>query len=357
MPEYTLVSERDATIAALDPCDVLGVDTEFMREKTFFAQLCLVQLATPEEIFCVDPLADFEMSSFWREISDKTWVVHSARQDIEVVHQSAGCMPHTLFDTQIAAGLLGYAPQLGYAGLVSKLFGVEIAKSHTRADWTQRPLSEALLQYAAEDVEYLLPAYDALAESLDHKGRLSWVQQDSSLLLDPALYQVDPLRAIDRLKGARNLRGRSRTAAAKLAGWRESEAVRTNRPRQWILRDSALLQLAKSLPSSIGDLARIEQLSPRLVRRAGDDLLALIANSAGEHANYRPPAPSDEQHKMLLKSMQSAVAECADDLGVVPEIIASRKELSAAIVSGTRDSRVFSGWRKEQIGERLLQLL
>lgn len=357
MPEYTLVSERDATIADLDACDVLGVDTEFMREKTFFAQLCLVQLATPEDIFCVDPLADFEMSSFWRKISDKTWVVHSARQDIEVVHQSAGCMPRTLFDTQIAAGLLGYAPQLGYAGLVSELFGVEIAKSHTRADWTRRPLSEALLQYAAEDVEYLLPAYDALAESLDHKGRLSWAQQDSSLLLDPALYQVDPLRAIERLKGARNLRGRSRTAAANLAGWRESEAVRTNRPRQWILRDSSLLELAKSLPSSIGDLARIEQLPPRLIRRAGDELLALIADSAGEHANYRPPAPSNEQHNMLLKSMQSTVAECADDLGVVPEIIASRKELSAAIVSGTRDSRVFSGWRKEQIGERLLQLL
>ncbi len=357
MPEYTLVSERDMTFADFNAYDILGVDTEFMREKTFFAQLCLVQLATPEEIFCVDPLADFEMSSFWKEISNKTWVVHSARQDIEVVHQSAERMPRTLFDTQIAAGLLGYAPQLGYAGLVNELFGVEIAKLHTRADWTRRPLSEALLQYAAEDVEYLLPAHDVLAELLDRKGRLSWAQQDSALLLDPALYRVDPLRAIDRVKGARNLRGRSRTAATKLAGWRESEALRTNRPRQWILRDSTLLELATNLPSSAGDLAGIDQLPPRLVRRAGDDLLALIADSAGDDSDYRPPAPSDEQHKILLKSMKSDVAECADDLGVAPEIVASKKELSAAILFGTRDSRVFSGWRKKQVGERLLQLL
>ena len=357
MPEYTLVSERDTMITDLDAYDVLGVDTEFMREKTFFAQLCLVQLATPEGIFCVDPLADIEMSSFWKEISNKAWIVHSARQDIEVVYQSAELMPRTLFDTQIAAGLLGHAPQLGYAGLVTELFGVEIAKSHTRADWTQRPLSEALLQYAAEDVEYLLPAHDELAELLDRKGRLSWVQQDSALLLDPALYQVDPLRAIDRLKGARNLRGRSRTAATKLASWRESEALRTNRPRQWIFRDSALLELATSLPSSAGDLAQIEQLPPRLLKRVGDDLLALIADSAGDRDDCRPPPPTDEQQKVLLKSMQSTVAECADDLGVAPEIIASKKELSAAIVSETRDSRVFSGWRRQQIGERLLQLL
>ncbi len=357
MPKYTLVSERDATIADLDAYDTLGVDTEFMREKTFFAQLCLVQLATPEDIFCVDPMADFEMSSFWKEVCDKSWVVHSARQDIEVVYQAARRMPRSLFDTQIAAGLLGYAPQLGYAALVSELFGVEIAKSHTRADWTRRPLSEALLQYAAEDVQYLLPAYDALAESLDRKGRLSWMQQDSALLLDSALYKIDPLRAVDRLKGARNLRGRSRTAAAKLAGWRESEALRTNRPRQWILRDSALIELATSLPSSTRDLARNEQLPARLARRAGDELLALISDSAADHGDDRPPAPADAQHKTLLKSMQSTVAECADDLDIAPEIIASKKELSSAIVFGTRNSRVFSGWRKKQIGERLLQLL
>ncbi len=357
MPEYTLVTERDTMIADLDACEVLGVDTEFMREKTLFAQLCLVHFATPEDIFCVDPLANIEMSSFWKDISNKVWVVHSARQDIEVAYQSAECMPRMLFDTQIAAGLLGYAPQLGYAGLVSELFGVEIAKSHTRADWTRRPLSEALLQYAAEDVEYLLPAHDVLAESLDKKGRLSWVQQDSALLLDPALYQVDPLHAIDRLKGARNLRGRSRTAATKLASWRDSEAVRTNRPRQWILRDSALLELATRLPSSASGLAQIEQLPPRLLRRVADDLLALIADSAGDRSDYHPPPPPDEQQKVLLKSMQSAVVECADDFGVAAEIIASKKELSAAIVFGTRDSRVFSGWRRNQIGDRLLDLL
>ena len=262
--------ERVDTIAAeLSRMPFVGLDTEFMREKTFFAELCLVQVATNQGIYCVDPLADLDMPHFWGSVMDTGWVVHSARQDIEVIYQAAERMPAKLFDTQIAAGLLGYAPQMGYASLVNEFFNVEIPKSHTRADWSRRPLSDAVLQYAAEDVEYLLPAQQILTEKLDQQGRLDWALEDSALLLSPALYDIDPALAINRMKGARNLRGPRRAAAARLAAWRESEALRANRPRQWIAKDAALIEVARKLPQAVAELEDIDDLPAGLVRRSG----------------------------------------------------------------------------------------
>ena len=226
MTEFTLVEHMDNIATDLGDYEKLGVDTEFMREKTYFAQLCLVQLATPGGVWCVDPIAGESLDDFWALICSRTWIVHSARQDIEVIFQTSTRMPAALFDTQVAAGLLGIQPQIGYAGLVNELFSVEIPKSHTRADWTRRPLPAELLHYAVEDVEYLLPACELLSERLDKVGRLAWAEQDSALLLDESLYTTDVSQAIDRLKGARNLRGRQRAAAAGLARWREEEALR-----------------------------------------------------------------------------------------------------------------------------------
>lgn len=356
MNNYTYIDEPDTIAADLQAHRLLGVDTEFMREKTFFAQLCLVQLATRDQAFCVDPLAGNDMQAFWSEVCLGTWVVHSGRQDIEVVFQTAQRMPAALFDTQIAAGLLGLQPQMGYAGLVQELFSVEIPKSHTRADWTQRPLPEALLSYAVEDVEYLLPAYDILAQRLEKAGRLTWAEQDSALLLEESLYSTDESQAVDRLKGARNLRGRRRAVAADLASWRESEALRRNRPRQWIIRDRVLLEIATDLPNSMRALRGVADIPARLVQRAGEELLTIVGRS-GNDTDYRPPSAPDERQKNTLKSMQTIVAKCAKSLGVEAEIVASRKELSAVILSGKKDSRVFQGWRRELVGEQLLGLL
>ena len=152
MPEYTLVDRPGALASALDALDCVAVDTEFMREKTFFSQLCLVQVAAGEHIYCVDPLTDEDLSGLWSSLLATGWVLHSGRQDIEVVYQTAGKMPVSVFDTQIAAGLLGYPPQMGYANLVKELFEVNIDKTHTRADWSRRPLPDAYLHYAAEVV-------------------------------------------------------------------------------------------------------------------------------------------------------------------------------------------------------------
>jgi ribonuclease D len=356
MTEFTLVEHTESIATDLETQVRLGVDTEFMREKTYFAQLCLVQLATPDQVWCVDPMTGEDLDAFWAVICDRTWVVHSARQDIEVIFQTSARMPAALFDTQVAAGLLGMQPQLGYAGLVRELFSVDIPKSHTRADWTQRPLPAELLQYAVEDVDYLLPAFDLLAERLDRVGRLAWAEQDSALLLDKSLYSTDLTQAVDRLKGAKNLRGRQRAVASGLARWREAEALRLNRPRQWILRDRVLLDMATKMPASKNALRDIDNFPGKVLQRAGDRLIDVIARS-GDDRHYQPPSAPNEEQKRALKAMQAIVAECADDLSLSAELIAPRKELAAAILNGNTDSRVFRGWRRELVGEKLLALL
>jgi len=363
MPEYRFVdlAEDDSLAALVDGEERIGVDTEFMREKTFHSQLCLVQVSARTGIICGDPFnlgaaGDNRSDRFWHTIMQPLWVLHSGRQDIEVIYQTCGNMPREIFDTQIAAALLGYQPQLGYANLVAELFDVDLAKSHTRADWSKRPLSDAVLHYAAEDVEYLLPAHDLLCERLDKLGRLDWAMEDSADLLDTALYQPDPDLAIDRLKGARNLHGRSRAVAAQMAAWRESEAIQKNRPRQWIMRDQPLIGIAISQPTDKAQLGEIEGLADSTIRRAGDRLLQIVADATHDASGYRPPPRPDEKQKATLKKMQQVVAGCAETLGIATEIVAPKKELSTAML-GLRESRVFKGWRRDAVGDALLELL
>jgi len=363
MPDYQLVDL--ATDSSLDRLLVdeeqIGVDTEFMREKTFFSQLCLVQVAAQETYICADPLTlddadDSRCDDFWQAITKPAWVLHSGRQDVEVVYQSSGRMPKSLFDTQIAAALLGYQPQIGYAGLVKELFDVELEKSHTRADWSKRPLSDAVLKYAIEDVAYLLPAKELLTERLTALGRMDWAREDSEDLLHVGLYDPDPDASVARLKAARNLQGRARAAAVQIAAWREREAIRSNRPRQWIMRDTVLIGVAVSAPANRAQLANIEGMPESTVRRAGDQLLSIVAETTHDSTQYQPPSRPDEKQKALLKIMQQRVSKHAESLGIASEIVAPKKELSAAIF-GSRDSRVFRGWRRASIGQYLLELL
>jgi ribonuclease D len=358
MSQHELVNlqQDESIIAELANAGLVGIDTEFMREKTFFAELCLIQLSIGRHIFCADPLGAPDLGPFWDALLRSQWVVHSGRQDMEVIFQSAGRLPPWVFDTQVAAALLGHAPQLGYAGMVSELFGVELDKSHTRADWSRRPLSAEVLRYAAEDVEYLLPAFDMLNERLDKVGRRSWAIEDSTDLLDRSLYDTDPGLAIQRLKAASNLRGAARSVASALATWREREALRRNRPRQWILRDAVLLELAQARPVSRAALQAIPGLAERTASRAGDELLDLIASATRNIGEYAPPPRPDEHQKAVLREMQKQVAACAAELGISAEVVAPKKELVAAL-NGDLDSRVFRGWRRQAIGDRLVAIL
>jgi ribonuclease D len=356
MFDYVDLSDSSSLIEDISRHAVIGLDTEFMREKTFFAELCLLQISTPDHIYCADPLVEADLAPFWNVLMARTWVVHSGRQDMEVLFEASGQMPASIFDTQVAAALLGFPPQIGYANLVAKLCNVNLAKSHTRADWTRRPLSASVIEYAAEDVAYLLPMLELLSEKLEHLNRLEWARQDSADLLDKALYQNDPALAINRLKGARNLRGQSRAVAVRLAAWRESEALQRNRPRQWILRDSVLLDIAVARPTSKLELLDIPGLSERTAQRATGEFLQLIDAARQDESEYMPPARPTEQQKSCLKVAQAAVAARAEELNIPAEILAPKKELSAAL-SGDRQSRVFRGWRKSVVGDELADIL
>jgi len=363
MPDYAFVDLRtdDSLETTLGQQARIAVDTEFVREKTFHAQLCLIQIATREQIFCADPMEldpghSERDRSLWESIAKPAWVLHAGRQDLEVIYQTVGLLPGEIFDTQVAAALLGYQPQIGYANLVRELFDVELAKSHTRADWSRRPLPAAFVEYAAEDVQFLLGAYDTLTERLDKLGRLAWAIEDSMSLLDVALYQTDFALAVKRLKGARNLRGPARSAAASLAAWREQEALERNRPRQWIMRDAVLLDIAVRQPDSRRKLGATPGLAERTAARAGERILALLAAAANTQSDYVPPGKPDERQKAVLANMQRQVSDAAEDLGVATELIAPRKDLSSALL-GNRDLRIFRGWRRALIGQRLLDLL
>lgn len=363
MPEYQFVDmNADDRLGVLIPeYSRIGIDTEFVREKTFYAELCLIQIATGNMIYCADPLGldarnDERAQALWKIIMSPAWVLHSGRQDLEVIYQTVGSLPAKIFDTQVAAALLGYQPQIGYGNLVKELFDVELAKSHTRADWAQRPLPNNLIEYAAEDVQYLLPAEDVLKERLDRVGRLRWACEDSMDLLDVALYETDPALAIDRLKGAKNLRGAARAAASRLAAWREREALRRNRPRQWIMRDAVLLDIAVTRPDTCKKLGAIPGLAPKTLARVGDDLLDALVAARGDRNDYEPPRRPSESQKALLKEMQQRVADTAEELGLATELIAPKKELSSVML-GNRDLRVFRGWRLELIGKQLLEIL
>lgn len=358
MPEFQLIPIDQATTVGerLSQQERIGIDTEFMRESTYFPQLCLIQVAIDEQLVCIDPLDSESPGGFWDALHAPAWVLHSGRQDLEVMSQVAGQLPNRVFDTQIAAALLGYAPQLGYANLVADLFDVQLAKSQTRADWSRRPLSPAALEYAAEDVEHLLPAADALTDRLRAAGRLDWALADCADLLDPALYRVDPQNAVDRIKGALSLSGHARRAAVALADWREQKALATNRPRQWILRDAVLLEIAASAPSSQSDIAAIRDLPASTARRHAGEFLAIIESARTSQDSYRPPGRPDEKQKAAMKAMQKKIASCAKELDIAAEVIAPRRELAAAL-HGDFTGRVFRGWRRELIGDDLQALL
>lgn len=332
----------------------LAADTEFLRERTYHARLCLVQLTAGGRIACIDPLADLDLEPLWQCFDRTELTLHAARQDLEVLLGAAGRLPGRIFDTQVAAALCGYPAQIGYASLVRELLGVDLGKHHTRTDWSRRPLSGEQLEYAADDVRYLEEMRAILSERLAELGRLEWARADSNVLLDPALYDPAPETAWQRLKGLGRMNERAAAAAAALAVWREREALRADRPRQWILKDAALIALAHERPEDSRALAEVEGVPAGLARRAGDQLLRVIGG-AGPSPVVRRGAPSP-QEKALVAEMSSVVRDKATELGIEPELIASQKELRRA-AAGEDGLKALDGWRGELVGEPLAALL
>ncbi len=340
----------------------IALDTEFLREKTYYPQFCLLQIATPNWVACVDPLALTDLNQLFDVIYRPgiVKVLHSSRQDLEIFFQLTGRVPSPVFDTQIAAPLLGFQENPGYAMLVSSFLNVNLSKAHTRTDWTIRPLSQAQIQYAADDVIYLCKIYQIMCERLENLGRLHWLDNDFKQLNDTELYQISPSNAWLKIKGKNKLTGKQLSIVQALCEWRESTAQTVNKPRNWLVRDDMLLELAKLQPSNVAELAKVRGINERLVNRYGRAICELI-NQAKQrapiplHENGKPPKRTQQQ-EAVVDVLTAVVRIRAEENSLNPIVLATRKDLEK-LIHGDKDNPLLHGWRFTMVGEELQCLL
>jgi ribonuclease D len=340
----------------------IALDTEFLREKTYYPVFCLLQIATPEWVVCVDPIALPDLSELFDVINNTaiTKVLHSCRQDLEIFYKLTGKVTTPVFDTQIAAPLLGFQENPGYAMLVSSFLNINLSKAHTRTDWSVRPLSEAQIQYAADDVIYLCKIYLIMCQKLEALGRLNWLEKDFELLNNTELYQISPVNAWLKVKGKNRLTGKQLSIVQALTEWREKTAQSENRPKNWLVRDDLLLELAKLQPETVEELAKVRSMNERTVRRYGKVICQLI-----NEAKIKSPIPITNKVKSakkcqkleaVLDVLTAVVRMRADENSLNPMILASRKDLEK-LLSNEAESGLLLGWRYSMVGKELQGLL
>jgi ribonuclease D len=342
------------------------VDTEFLRERTYYSKLCLVQLAVPgdeaEHAVLVDPLAkDMSLAPLYALMADESIVkvFHAARQDIEIFYIEGGVIPKPLFDTQVAAMVAGFGEQVGYETLVRKIAKSPLDKSSRFTDWSRRPLTDAQKTYALADVTHLRVIYETLAENLESSGRRGWVEEELATLTDPDTYVVVPELAWKRVK-TRTHSGKFLAIVRELAKFRETYAQTKNIPRSRVMKDDALLELASTKPASVKDLGRSRLLlrDARKGEIADGILAAVAAGLAVEPEDF--PAVDRSRDKLqvnpaladLLRVLLKAKSE---ELGVAQKLIATSSELDE-IAAGLTDGAALRGWRRTAFGEDALKL-
>jgi ribonuclease D len=365
MRDATLVttsSELESAVFRLHGATRLAVDTEFMRESTYRPQLCLVQVASDADCYLVDPLTGIDLAPLLALLCDRARpkILHAARQDLEVLLLAGGSVPGPVFDTQVAAALLGLPPQAGYAELVARRLGHSIDKGQTRTDWSRRPLTPAQLAYAADDVHHLLTLHTDLAADLEARGRAPWHAEECAALDDPALYRTEPADAWRRLKGFGRLQPAEQAVARALADWRERRAIASDKPRGWILSDEALYALATLAPATTTDLEQVRALPPAVIRKRGEELLSLIVTAragAGDAPPSPPPSRPTPGQTRLIGQLQQRVRDVAGTLEISPEVLATRRDVESLVLGPREASALLGGWRRDVIGESLLSLL
>lgn len=341
----------------------LALDTEFVREKTYHPQFCLLQVSNGEVAACVDPLVLEDFTPLLGIIFDTgiTKVFHAGRQDLEIFHLLWNRLPVPLFDTQLAATLLGMGDQVGYGNLVKKTLGLELEKGHARTDWSHRPLQENQLRYALDDVIYLGEIYELLLNRLQEMGRETWLEENFNILSNPDTYRSDPQSEWQRIKGRQHLKGAQLAVLQLLAGWRETTARQANRPKRWILKDEVLVDLARRQPKNLSQMERIRGLEPGSIKRNGKQLLELIDQGRNlpreqwPREKAIPPrlTPNQEAQTDLLICALRLLAEQGN---ITHTALANRRELEKLVI-GERDLDILHGWRRLLAGEALLEVL
>jgi ribonuclease D len=338
----------------------IALDTEFLRVDTYYPKLCLLQFAIPGEIVCVDMIALPDIEPLLQALRNPAQpkVIHAARQDLEVLQALDGALPAPVFDTQIAAALVGLDEQIGYGALVEALAQVRLEKQHTRTDWSKRPLSAEQLAYAVDDVRYLGTLYEQLRQRLESLGRLDWMAEECALLTNPALYRVEPFDAWRRIGQGVQLAPAQQTVLRELAAWRERAAQTRNLPRGWVLKDAVLIEIARRQPATLDQLAAIEGVPAGAVRKWGQEILAAVSAGLQQPPQrwYTPSVRLDSAQQTLYQKLAARLQEEATRLGLRPAVLATRQDLQAVML-GDDSGRLTRGWRRAVIGETLLVLV
>ena len=365
-PPPVLVTDS-ATLAALcarlrgEP--FITIDTEFMRERTYYPELCVVQLGGERDVAVIDAQAPgLDLAPLGELLADPAIVkvFHAARQDVEIFLELYRAVPVPIFDTQVAAMVAGFGDQVGYDALVSALTGGQIDKAHRFSDWSARPLSPSQLAYAAADVTYLRLVYLSLCERLGREGRLEWVREEMGVLAHPGTYRADPETLWERLRPRSNNRRMLGLLQAAVA-WREREAQRINIPRQRLVKDESLLEIAAVAPKTPEELGRIRGVTRGFAEgRTGAGLLAALQEAGAMPDTDLPPAPRGREgakpSPALVSLLKVLLAAKCEEHHVAPKLLASSEELDRLAGEDSPDLPVLHGWRREVFGEDALAL-
>ncbi len=341
-------------------CEVIGIDTEFVRERTWRAELGLVQLSDGKKVWLVDPLKTGPLHplSTLFENQGIVKILHAPSEDLEVLLYTTGTVPEPLFDTQIACAMLGQSLQMGYHKTVEWLLDMTVDKGETRSDWCKRPLRQAQLHYAALDVCLLPMMHRQLRTRLEDLGREDWLAEDCTRLLAKAQTPADPEQSWKRIGGNGRLDGISLAILQSLATWRDKEAERRNMARGFVIKDTALLTIANRQPGSLGALSELDIWHPKAIQRHGQVLIAIIDQVLQQGQTARALEVLQPEHRKLMAGMRKLVQTRATELSVDPALLASRRELEILILSpaGEPLPERFLGWRNNIITTDLLTL-
>jgi ribonuclease D len=363
MRVITTTSALTETCSRLAEGEFVAVDTEFMREQTFWPDLCLIQLAGPEEEAIVDPMAaGIDLKPFYDLMADTrvVKVFHAARQDVEIVFCEAGLIPTPIFDTQIAAMVCGFGESVSYVNLVKKITGRDLDKSSRFTDWGRRPLTEKQLVYALGDVTHLRDIYIALKTELENTGRASWLDEEMADLTSPSTYESHPENAWQRLK----MRVKNRKALAvliELAAWRERLAQAQDVPRGRILRDEALYDIANQQPTSADKLSELRTLSDGFARsQRARDIIDAVARGLERDPKTVPPLPHNQpmtaEATATIELLKVLLKAAAARHRVAPRLIANSDDLERIASEAEPDVAAMKGWRRQLFGDDALKL-
>ena len=348
-------------IATLKNPDWIALDTEFLRERTYYAQLCLIQIEAKGKRACIDPLAINDMSALFDMLNnpDIIKVFHAAHQDLEILMQLTGKIPAPIFDTQVAASVLGIGDQISYARLVEELLGISLSKTQSRTDWTQRPLDAKQLEYAIDDVRYLAQIYPKMMEQLNSLGRLNWLTKDFTKAISPETYAINARERWQKVRGNQVLKRQQLAVLRELAEWRENRAEKSNLPRKWIISDEILIDLAKQQPTNSQQISKIRGINPDRTKKYHDLWLKLINKGKNLPESEWPEQPRSKkptsQQNLVIDLLMLVVQIKARENKISPAAIATRKSIAKMVQSG--NSHLSDDWRDVLVHQSFTDVL